>query len=65
MRGLHIISIGQSHEDAVLGGDFVGAGFFGPMKWLVQPESTMDRMSLDGLRAGNRVLQENKLLKTK
>ena len=27
MRGLHSISIGQSHGDAVLGGDFVGAGF--------------------------------------
>ena len=27
MRGLHSLSIGQSHGDAVLGGDFVGAGF--------------------------------------
>ena len=49
----------------MLGGDFVGAGFFRPMKWLVQPESTMARMLSDGLRAGTRVLQQNKLLKTK
>ena len=25
MHGLHSLSIGQSHGDAVLGGDFVGA----------------------------------------
>ena len=29
MHGLHSLSIEQSHGDAVLGGDFVGAGFFG------------------------------------
>ena len=65
MHGLHSLFVGQSHGDAVLGGEFVCAVFFGPMKWLVQPESTMDRMSLDGLRAGNRVLQEDKLFKKK
>ena len=27
MNGLHSLSIGKSHGDAVLGGDFVGAGF--------------------------------------
>ena len=27
MSGLHSISVGQSHRDAVLGGDFVNAGF--------------------------------------
>ena len=27
MRGLHSLSIGQSHGDTVLGGDFFGAGF--------------------------------------
>ena len=27
MRGMHSLFIGQSHRDAVLGGDFVGAGF--------------------------------------
>ena len=27
MHGLHSLSIGQSHIDAVLSGDFVGAGF--------------------------------------
>ena len=35
-------------------------GLFGPMKWIVQPESTMSRLLLDGLRVGTRVLQENK-----
>ena len=38
---------------------------FGPMKWLVKPESTMARLFLDGLRAVTRLLQENKLFKTK
>ena len=36
-----------------------------PMKWLVQPESTMARRLTDGLRAETKVLQENKLFKTK
>ena len=27
MHGLHSLSIGKSHIDAVLGGEFVGAGF--------------------------------------
>ena len=27
MSGLHSLSVEQSHRDAVLGGDFVGAGF--------------------------------------
>ena len=27
MRGLYSLSIGKSHRDAVLGGDFVGVGF--------------------------------------
>ena len=35
------------------------------MKWLVQPESTMAWRSMDGLRAGTKVLQENKFKKTK
>ena len=26
MSGLHSLSVGQSHRDAVLGGDFVNAG---------------------------------------
>ena len=39
--------------------------FSGPMKWLVQPESTMARRLADGLRAGTKVLQENKNFKTK
>ena len=38
-------------------------GLSGPMKWLVQPGSTMARRSSDGLRAGIKVLQENKWLK--
>ena len=46
-------------------GNLLLRGLFGPMKWLVQPESTMDWLSLDGWRAGTRVLQENKNLKTK
>ena len=37
----------------------------GPIKWLVQPKSIMARRSTDGLRAGTKVLQENKLFKTK
>ena len=40
-------------------------GVSGPMKWLVQPESTMARRLMDGLRAGTKVLQEDKLFKTK
>ena len=35
------------------------------MKWLVQPESTMAQRSSDELRAGTKILQENKLFKTK
>ena len=27
MSGLHSLSVGHSHRDAVLGGDFVNAGF--------------------------------------
>ena len=27
MSGLHSLSVGQYHRDAVLGGDFVNAGF--------------------------------------
>ena len=27
VSGLHSLSVGKSHRDAVLGGDFVGAGF--------------------------------------
>ena len=27
MRGLHSLSIGKSHRDSVLGGDFVDTGF--------------------------------------
>ena len=46
-------------------GTLLTQGLSRPMKWLVQPESTMDRQLADGLRAGNKVLQENKLLKTK
>ena len=45
-------------------GTFLLHGLFGPMKWLVQPESTMARLLSDGLRPGTRVLQECKLLKT-
>ena len=40
-------------------------GLSGPMNWLVQPESTMDRRSSYRLRAGTKVLQENNVLKTK
>ena len=46
-------------------GTLLTQGLSGPMKWLVQPESTMARKSTDGLRAGTKVLQENKLFKTK
>ena len=40
-------------------------GLFGPMNWLVHPESTLDCLLSDGLRTGTRVLQECKLFKTK
>ena len=46
-------------------GTLLVQGLFGPMKWLVQPESTMNWWLSDGLRAGTKVLQENKLFKTK
>ena len=46
-------------------GTLLTHGLSGPMKWLVQPKSTMARQSTDGLRAGTKVLQENKLFKTK
>ena len=36
-----------------------------PMKWLVQIESTMAQQLADGLRVETKVLQENKLFKTK
>ena len=65
MSGLHSLSIGQSHRDAMLGGEFVNAVFPGPMKWLVQPEPTMAWRSSNGLWEGTKVLRENKLFKTK
>ena len=46
-------------------GTLLMQGLSGPMKWLVQLESTMARRLTDGLRAGTKVLQENKLFKTK
>ena len=46
-------------------GNLLLQGLFGTMKWLVQPESTMARLLSDGLRAGTRVLKENKWFKTK
>ena len=46
-------------------GTFLTQGFSGPMKWLVHPESTTARRSLGGLGARTKVLQENKLFKTK
>ena len=46
-------------------GTLLTQGLSGPMKWLVQPESTMAWPSTDGLRAGTKVLQENKLFKKK
>ena len=52
-------------EMPCLAGTFLVQGLIGPMKWLVQPESTMARLSLDGLRAGTRVLQEYKIYKRK
>ena len=46
-------------------GTLLTQGLSGPMKWLVHPDSTMAWRSADGLRAGTKVLQENKCLKTK
>ena len=46
-------------------GTLLMQGLLVPTKWLVQPESTMAWRSTDGLRTGTKVLQENKLLKTK
>ena len=52
-------------EMPCLVGTLLVQGLFGPMKWLVKPESTMARLFLDGLRVVTRLLQENKLFKTK
>ena len=46
-------------------GTLLTQGLSRPIKWLVQPESTIVRRSLDGLRAGTNMLQENKLFQTK
>ena len=46
-------------------GTLLTQGLSGPMKWLVQLESTMAWRSADGLRAETKVLQENKFFKTK
>ena len=46
-------------------GTLLMQGLSWPMKYLVQTESTMAWRSSDGLRAGNKVLQENKMFKTK
>ena len=46
-------------------GTLLMQGYPGPMRWLAQPEYTMDRRLPDGLRAGTKVLQENKWFKTK
>ena len=46
-------------------GTLLTQGLSGAMKWLVQLESTMAWRSADGLRAGTKVLQENKNFKTK
>ena len=61
MSGLHSLSVGQSHRDAVLGGEFANAGFVRA----IEVASTMAWQSSDGLRAGNKVLQEKTLFKTK
>ena len=46
-------------------GTLLPQGLSVPMKWLVQPESKMARRLTDGLRAGTKVLHENKFFKTK
>ena len=46
-------------------GTLLTQGLSGPMDLLVQPESKMARQLTDGLRVGTKVLQENKLFKTK
>ena len=35
------LSVGEDDGEAVVGGPLVVAGFFGPRKWLVQPESVI------------------------
>ena len=60
-----VSSLGSLTELPCYVGTLLTQGLYGTMKWLVQPESTMARRSSDGLRAGTKVLQENKLLKTK
>ena len=46
-------------------GNLLTQGLSGPMKWLVQPESTMAWQSAEGLRTGTKMLQENKSFKIK
>ena len=60
-----VSSLGSLTEMMCSVGNLLVQGLFRPMKWLVQPESIMARLSSDGFREGTRVLQENKLLKTK
>ena len=49
--------LGSIKEMPCLVGSLLLQGLFGPMKWLVQPESTIARLSLGGLREGTKVLQ--------
>ena len=46
-------------------GNFLMQGLYGSMKWLVHTDSTMAQRSSDRWREETKVLQENKLLKTK
>ena len=43
-RCLYIGAIGKADKDAICGGDFLVQGVLAPRKWLVQPESAVDRV---------------------
>ena len=60
-----VSTLGSLTEMPCSVGNLLVQGLFRPMKWLVQPEFTTAQLLLDGLRAGNKVLQKKKLLKTK
>ena len=60
-----VSQLGSLTDIPCLVGTFLVQGLFGLMMWLVHTKSIMSRLFLDGLRAGTKVLQENKLFKTK
>ena len=64
MSGLHSLSVGQSHRDSMLCGDFVNAGFFRANEVARAARVYNGLAVVRWVEAGTKVLQEKKI-KTK